>query len=113
LGRRPGQTWSISSASDEADPVALRRSEAVTHCRRVKGRLDAFSAQLAGEPEATRIVDLWYRYCDRYGTWDEPELEVAELAQKGRPEKLVQLEKELFEPLDGRGREFAPQLGDF
>lgn len=100
------------SVIESKDAVSPRRLEAITHCRRVKGRLDAFAAQLEGEREAIRIVDLWHRYCDRFGPIDETRYDVAALSLDA-DDRLVKLEKDLFEPLGGRTNEFPPHLADF
>ncbi len=105
-------TWALGVGQDDDTRAQKRRdalAEALSHCRRVKGRLDAFSAQLGGEPEAARIVELWHRYCGRY-EGGEPAFELAEPAAPSRrlaaPEtKLVQLDV-------SRTNDFLPESDD-
>lgn len=105
-GSRP--TWSTVDAEARDERETSRRA-AVIHCRRVKGRLDAFSAQLGGERQAGRIVDLWHRYCERFGDLDEDE----SVAQIAKEMKLVKLEKDLFEVSEESKNEYEPRVQDF
>jgi hypothetical protein len=102
-------TWSVGGPSVPSAQQA-RRAEALQHCRRVKGRLDAFSAQLGGEQEAARIVELWHRYCGRFEGEEAPGELIGMARSQGeeaRSEtKLVQLDT-------ARNNEFTPQIGDF
>jgi hypothetical protein len=101
--------WSALKG-EAADQREARRREAVVHCRRVKGRLDAFSAQLGGERQAGRVVDLWHRYCERFGDLDEDE----SFAEVAKEMKLVKLEKELFEPSEKASKnEYEPRIQEF
>lgn len=112
LRPEPTPTWALGSHDAGAKRQRHRwerLKEALSHCRRVKGRLDAFSAQLGGEPEAARIVELWHRYCGRY-EGGEPMFELAEPSAPpvthAAPEtKLVQLDLE-------RTNDFMPASDD-
>lgn len=107
LGQAERPTWSVGGRSKESDrqeQLAL----GLQHCRRVKGRLDAFSAQLGGEQEAARIVELWHRYCGRYQGGEPERAEPSALARKEPVPhmKLVHLD-------DSRNNDFTPQDDNF
>jgi uncharacterized protein YegL len=99
--------WSLGGSVTKAVRQE-KRAEALKHCRRVKGRLDAFSAQLGGEKEAVRIVELWHRYCRRYEGGD-PKMDLKEaqeaLVAEGET-RLVQFDAQ-------RNNDFIPQDDDF
>jgi hypothetical protein len=108
-----GQVRSDQAALAEPTEASRRRLQAVTHCRRVKGRLDSFSAQLGGESEAARIASLWHSYCERYEKVAEPDLLAhLGLGQETGPKetKLVELKGATIEQ-NGviRLNEFAPE----
>lgn len=116
LTQAPEPTWTAVRESDVEEPRAPSGDErilAVTHCRRVKGRLDAFSAELGGEKEARRITELWHRYCERFEKLAAPEL----LARLGvgpmdarTKKKLVELGRPaVFKQLIDRANDFAPE----
>lgn len=100
-------TWSLGGSSKTAMRKD-KRAEALQHCRRVKGRLDAFAAQLGGETEAVRIVELWHRYCGRY-EGGEPPLDLSQ----GQASIVAEAETKLVQLDAQRNNDFVPRDDDF
>jgi hypothetical protein len=112
LGPPPASIWSTTEEEPSERLRTTRLAEAVRHCRRVKGRLDAFSAQLGGEAEASRLTGLWHKYCERYeAPFSSEELLGTDLTPRGE-ERLVRLDDGLLgrEP---RHNDFAPEFEEY
>lgn len=55
------QSWRATNGRHEGLRAAARKG-----CLSTQGQLDAFAAELQGEPEARRIASLWANYCERF-----------------------------------------------
>ena len=107
------RTWMTVGDDLIRERRAARRASAVTHCRRVKGRLDAFAAQLGGEGEATRLTDLWHKYCRRY-EGDAALPEVTGSAASSPPRHILEEKHAQAGPVAAsRVNDFMPLLDDF
>jgi Mg-chelatase subunit ChlD len=102
-----GKIWTLGSEAIK-ESRNKRQLEALNHCRRVKGRLDAFFAQLQGEQEARRITDLWQAYCQRY-EGQGPGLQLA----LPHPAVIEEANSEQRVALAGRWNDYLPGFDDF
>src|SRR5690606_16333864 len=107
LEPKTSMVWSLGSEALERTRHR-RQVEALNHCRRVKGRLDAFFAQLHGEREAQRVADLWQQYCHGY-EGDGPGLQLA--SPHPVPSDGTTTQQKVA--LSGRWNDYLPGSDDF